>query len=251
MKNLQKGTFKIVIVFFIFFLIIGAVFFSVYQNKKDFGELQRYKNTKFGYEITLPHGWQLPKLANAYIDLTKKHISDSVNEEIFDYGETGGGVTVKDQDRLIEIENKITNDAKTWDPFNANYVIFTDVAEEDQIDFYNRVGKKEELILEFFPNRTIRIQPSEHIPELTALSTTTPRRVDKTITLSSGVKAEYKKLINPTIGVTFVYVPMTSDEITYSGEKINSLQFVYLGDEISEDDFMSIVNSVSFDNQGL
>lgn len=248
MKNLQQGFIKKMVIFLILIFIIGAVSFIIYQNKNESSDLLIYKNEKFGYQLTLPQGWKLPKLANAYIDLTQKYIPDNVNEEIFNYEETAEGVTVKDQERLTKIESRIASEAKTWDPFNANYVIFTNVTEEEQKDFYEKVQRKEKLILmDFFPNRTIRIEPSEHVVQLTTVSTTTPRRIDKTIILSNGIKAQYRKIINPNIGATFVYIPMTSDELTYNGKKVNSLQFTYLKDEISENDFMNIVNSVTFD----
>ncbi|MDP3740793.1 MAG: hypothetical protein Q8R08_00510 [bacterium] len=241
----QKGFIKTAIIFVIFVLIIGGLF--VYVNHKNSSNLQKiYKNEKFGYQIVLPNNWSISKPANAQIDLARKYLTDAVNEEIFDY--SGDSVTVKNQTKLDEIEKRIVSEGKVWDPAQANYIILTNATLEEQDAFYGAVIRKEKLMLiDFFPNRTIRIEPSEHIAQLTTTSTTTSKRIDKTIILSNGMKAEYKKLINPNIGATFVYVPMTSNELTYNGEKINSLQFTYLKDEISENDFIDIVNSVTFD----
>ena len=93
------------------------------------------------------------------------------------------------------------------------------------------------------------MEPSDHIPNLDVIATSTPKKITKTITLQNGLKAEYRKIINPVFEQSFVFVPMVRNELTdYNGLKINSLQFVYLKDEISEDDFMSIVNSLTFNH---
>lgn len=241
----QKGSIKTATIFAIFVLIIGGLFFFVYQKNSSKQE-KIYRNDKFGYQIVVPKNWWIPKPANAQIDLVNKYVTDTVNEQIFDY--SGDSVKVKNQTKLDEIEKRIVIEGKEWDPAQANYIILTNATLKEQDDFYESVIKKEKLMLiDFFPNRTIRIEPSEHIAQLTAVSTNTLKRIDKTITLSNGMKAEYRKIINPDIGATFVYVPMTSNELTYNGEKINSLQFSYLKDEIPENDFIDIVSSVTFD----
>lgn len=205
-----------------------------------------YKNKKFGYRVILPNSWQIPVAANSYIDLFKRYMTDTVHSEIFD-NSSGETVVVKDQQKLTDLEDRVIREKDTWDPYRADFLMLTNISEIEQLNFYDSVKRGEKLILiDFFPNRVISIEPSNHIVDTTVVATSTPKKITKTITLPSGLRAEYRKYIHPVMGATVVYVPFFNNEHIYKGLKINSLQFMYFNDEIPEEDFIQLVESLTF-----
>ncbi len=247
MKNTQGGFIGLILIIIVALGLIGAGTYYFFQSKNNIGTESApriYENQKFGYQVELPEGWTLPEQANAYIDLTKKYITDEVQEEIFEEVEQDPGIVVKDQARLDEIENKIKNESQIWNPVSGESILFTNATLQEQNDFYDQVNKKQKLILvDFFPDRTIRINPSNS--ETNFIATTTSRRISKTITIN-GVQVNYDKLTGTKIDHMIVSVPFTSDELTYNGEKINSLEIVYLGNKVSESEFLELINSFKF-----
>lgn len=235
---------------FVPILAVSAVLFATTVYYCFFNiqiQTRIYTNTEYGYQLTLPNEWTVPTTANAYIDLYRKESVEisGVLDRQWNIG-TSTEITVADKKALSDFDKKIAEEVKTWDLSTAQFIMLTNASVDEQSTFYAEVNKKEKVITDFFPSRTIQIYPSDSLARLSDTPTSTPRKIGKTITLSNGTQAEYKKLIHPTIGATFVTVPMTSDKFTYEGKKINSLVFSHSKEDISDEDFMVIINSLVF-----
>jgi hypothetical protein len=187
---------------------------STSDNTQDIKGI--YKNTKFGYQITLGSNWYIPVKATKVYDLMSD-ISSSTTKDEF------------------------TNSYNQWTPNISTNITISDASLSDENAFYNKVNSDNQMSQ--FPGNIINISLI-HSGNSTKniVATTTPTRIISKITVNN----KYSGVITTIPGKPLVIIQV---DFTSSGKLSDGAipdRIVFSSMQVSAADLLKIVNTLVY-----
>lgn len=207
-------------------LIIILAVILVFINVFPFGN--KYVNTKFGYQMDLPRGWEVYQYSNKF-DVTARLKENPAYVKFLTYPST-------EEAKQAEPELATAYDAEynaaieSWTPETAQTIILTN---GDQTDGVTSGPDKISVVL-INTNETYLDEIVEENSE---------KQIMEKITLENGYNGFVRQVLTPAESGTILVVKLDDLEILSNGKMANAIVFL-LAQKVDKDLLMEIAGSV-------
>ena len=175
-----------------------------------------YKNTKFGYQITLDVKWHIPVDMNKVSDLLYVFSSSTTKEEF-------------------------SNEYNQWTPYMATGVIISDASPAEETTYYAKASKDNQLYQ--FPGNLINIFATHSAGSVKDVAaTSTPSISISKIIVNNKYNGEITT--HPGKSMVFIQVDLMSNAKLTDGTVANRL--VFSSTQVSVADLLKIVNTLVY-----
>lgn len=234
MKNPQKGFVTPLIILVLILIFAGVAYFYT-QSKKETSPISTnqsgivYTNTKFGYGLTLPKGWNIYKYSNEF-DVINRLATNIKYKDVSKYS-SSEEITKANPALASSYNSDYSSALASWSPESAQNIIFTSA---DQIQDKAYGTDKIDI--------SVINQDSSYIDNIK--EETTESQIIEKITLKNGSKAFIRQVLTPGKTGTVLTAQFDGSGTLENGKTGNTLVLLLSG-TTNKDFLLSIANTLT------